>query len=179
MYRNHGCLHNFNFTNGTIPAWYLTWCFSPKDHSSVNWQNLLKQVLKIWKNLNIKKYSKQEEWKHSSKLDSQLLPSYQYCITTTKIHMALSSICRDSKNHHPKEECNPHILVRLYWKKSPREKNLKTKMCLNSKRERHSFIRSKHGSSCQRKASTREKTKTQGKSNGSHREKTRGLLRKC
>lgn len=138
-----------------------------------------KQVLKIWKNLNIKKYSKQEEWKHSSKLDSQLLPSYQYCVTATKIHMALSSICRGSKNHHPKEECNPHILVRLYWKKSPREKNLKTKMCLNSKRERHSFIRSKHGSSCQRKASTRKKTKTQGKSNGSHREKTRGLLRKC
>lgn len=48
--------------------------------------------------------------------------------------MALLSICQDVQNHHPKEECDPHISVRPYPKKKSDRKEQKDKNVLEQQK---------------------------------------------
>lgn len=140
MYRNRGCLHIFHLIISSV---VLKMTFFPKI-SFVNWQNFFKQLLKIWGKIEYRKIFQKN---HSFQLGSQLLPSYQHCIATTKIHLELYSVCWASKNYHPKRS-----VTLTNWPGLTKRNNLKTKMCLNSKRERQSFIRSQHVSPCQKKS---------------------------
>lgn len=119
MYRNHGCLHIFHLIISRMFP-YLRYFF-PKSQLCELAESSKATIKSLGKKI---KYIKIFQKLHSFKLDSQLPPFYQHCITITKIHLAVYPVCWASKDYHPMRS-----ITLTNWSGHTKRKKLKRQKC--------------------------------------------------